>query len=91
MMSNDDLKKGAWTPEEVRRGREGPCVERPARECEGPGRLMIALPRPHCWTTWHMCPQDLLLKRLVDQLGPARWSIVAERIPGRSGKSCRLR
>ncbi|GBF98395.1 hypothetical protein Rsub_10790 [Raphidocelis subcapitata] len=35
--------------------------------------------------------EDVLLKRLVDQLGPARWSIVAERIPGRSGKSCRLR
>ncbi|KAI8474815.1 MAG: hypothetical protein J3K34DRAFT_517900 [Monoraphidium minutum] len=50
MLHADDLKKGAWTPDE-----------------------------------------DILLQRLVAQLGACRWSIVAERIPGRSGKSCRLR
>eukprot|EP00775_Hariotina_reticulata_P005340 gene5340-5577_t len=46
----EELKKGAWTPEE-----------------------------------------DEQLRRLVAVCGPAKWSVVAEKIKGRSGKSCRLR
>eukprot|EP00878_Enallax_costatus_P024890 GHUV01026584.1.p2 GENE.GHUV01026584.1~~GHUV01026584.1.p2 ORF type:complete len:129 (-),score=7.63 GHUV01026584.1:314-700(-) len=46
----EELKKGAWTPEE-----------------------------------------DILLRRLVESHGPQKWSVIAEKIKGRSGKSCRLR
>jgi len=35
--------------------------------------------------------EDEELKRLVADHGPQKWSVVAERIKGRSGKSCRLR
>ncbi|BAC57635.1 putative tuber-specific and sucrose-responsive element binding factor [Oryza sativa Japonica Group] len=35
--------------------------------------------------------EDALLTRLVAQHGPHRWSIISGAIPGRSGKSCRLR
>ncbi|XP_057488828.1 transcription factor MYB73-like [Actinidia eriantha] len=28
---------------------------------------------------------------LVDQHGPCNWAVISDRIPGRSGKSCRLR
>ncbi|CAN6330109.1 unnamed protein product [Urochloa humidicola] len=35
--------------------------------------------------------EDALLMRLVEQHGPHRWSLISAAIPGRSGKSCRLR
>ncbi|ONM34120.1 Transcription factor MYB44 [Zea mays] len=35
--------------------------------------------------------EDALLTRLVEQHGPHRWSLISAPIPGRSGKSCRLR
>ncbi|KAF0933680.1 hypothetical protein E2562_018909 [Oryza meyeriana var. granulata] len=35
--------------------------------------------------------EDALLTRLVAQHGPHRWSLISAAIPGRSGKSCRLR
>ena len=35
--------------------------------------------------------EDSLLTSLVDQHGPHRWSLISAAIPGRSGKSCRLR
>ncbi|KAL6613704.1 hypothetical protein ACP70R_035974 [Stipagrostis hirtigluma subsp. patula] len=35
--------------------------------------------------------EDALLTRLVEQHGPHRWSLISAAIPGRSGKSCRLR
>jgi hypothetical protein len=86
----DDYKKGAWMPEEV-----GPIGAGAASltGCVAPSKsTACGLPLAACRSQRHNINyQDLLLKRLVDQLGPARWSIVAERIPGRSGKSCRLR
>ncbi|GJN38992.1 hypothetical protein PR202_gb28081 [Eleusine coracana subsp. coracana] len=39
------------------------------------------------WST----EEDALLMRLVEQHGPQRWSAISAAIPGRSGKSCRLR
>lgn len=102
----DDIKKGAWTPEEVRwrpaaarqrrregflhapgpssgpcglrRGGGGPAVHRHRR---APQRSCPGAARP----------QDTLLRRLVMLNGPSKWSCVAEKIRGRSGKSCRLR
>lgn len=35
--------------------------------------------------------EDDLLRRLIKEHGVKKWSSVAEGIPGRSGKSCRLR
>ncbi|OVA01772.1 SANT/Myb domain [Macleaya cordata] len=35
--------------------------------------------------------EDKVLTRLVDQHGARNWSLVSRYIPGRSGKSCRLR
>ncbi|XP_058727366.1 transcription factor MYB54-like [Vicia villosa] len=35
--------------------------------------------------------EDAKLKALVAEHGPQNWNIIAENLPGRSGKSCRLR
>lgn len=35
--------------------------------------------------------EDARLKELVVQCGPQNWNLIAEKLPGRSGKSCRLR
>ncbi|XP_042452973.1 transcription factor CSA-like [Zingiber officinale] len=35
--------------------------------------------------------EDAKLKQLVYQYGPQNWNLIAEELPGRSGKSCRLR
>ncbi|KAI3777142.1 hypothetical protein L1987_46936 [Smallanthus sonchifolius] len=35
--------------------------------------------------------EDQMLQQLVEKYGPRNWSLVGKTIPGRSGKSCRLR
>ena len=35
--------------------------------------------------------EDAILSRLVNKFGARNWSLIAKGIPGRSGKSCRLR
>lgn len=35
--------------------------------------------------------EDSALQQLVDKYGPRNWSLIGKGIPGRSGKSCRLR
>ncbi|XP_075500390.1 transcription factor MYB73-like [Primulina tabacum] len=35
--------------------------------------------------------EDDLLRKLVEEHGPRNWSLISNGIPGRSGKSCRLR
>ncbi|XP_072970375.1 transcription factor MYB54-like [Typha angustifolia] len=35
--------------------------------------------------------EDDKLRRLVEEYGPQNWNSIAEMLPGRSGKSCRLR
>lgn len=35
--------------------------------------------------------EDAVLTELVNKFGPRNWSMIASGIPGRSGKSCRLR
>lgn len=35
--------------------------------------------------------EDELLRQLIKEYGPKNWSIIANGIRGRSGKSCRLR
>jgi myb proto-oncogene protein len=38
-----------------------------------------------------MLQEDDLLRRLIGEYGPKNWSVIANGIKGRSGKSCRLR
>lgn len=40
--------------------------------------------------TWSR-EEDVMLSELVEKFGPRNWSSMARSIPGRSGKSCRLR
>lgn len=40
--------------------------------------------------TWSS-QEDVVLSDLVEKFGPRNWSLIARSIPGRSGKSCRLR
>ncbi|XP_073298709.1 transcription factor MYB56-like [Primulina huaijiensis] len=48
--------------------------------------------RPKVCSRGHWRPQeDAKLKDLVAQFGPQNWNIIAEKLEGRSGKSCRLR
>lgn len=35
--------------------------------------------------------EDVILSRLVSKFGARNWSLIARGIPGRTGKSCRLR
>ncbi|KAL2464475.1 transcription factor CSA-like [Forsythia ovata] len=43
-------------------------------------------------TRGHWRPhEDAKLKELVSQYGPQNWNLIAEKLEGRSGKSCRLR
>ncbi|KAJ3679118.1 hypothetical protein LUZ60_017129 [Juncus effusus] len=35
--------------------------------------------------------EDALLRHLVQKHGPKNWSVISRAVPGRSGKSCRLR
>ncbi|CAM8968098.1 unnamed protein product [Rhodiola kirilowii] len=45
-----------------------------------------------CSSRGHWRPaEDAKLKELVDQFGPHNWNLIAEYLPARSGKSCRLR
>lgn len=40
--------------------------------------------------TWSS-EEDMVLTRLVTEFGPRNWSVIAQGVPGRSAKSCRLR
>lgn len=52
------------------------------------GRSMSQVPdRTGPWTP----DEDAVLIRAVARLGPQNWSAIAGKIPGRNGKSCRLR
>ncbi|MQL76534.1 hypothetical protein Taro_008929 [Colocasia esculenta] len=39
---------------------------------------------------WRSC-EDEKLRQLVEKYGPQNWNLIAEKLEGRSGKSCRLR
>lgn len=54
-----------------------------AAEDGGGARVKVRGP----WST----AEDAILTELVKKFGPRNWSMIAAGIPGRSGKSCRLR
>jgi hypothetical protein len=93
----DDLKKGAWTPQvrasgfrgaRRRDAREFPCLDPRSQHSPSKNKtthLLASNAGPQ------RQQEDTLLQSLVEAHGPQKWSVVAERIKGRSGKSCRLR
>ncbi|XP_078446682.1 transcription factor MYB1-like [Wolffia australiana] len=68
------------------------CVEGASEECDGlRGSLDDArTPENRVKGPWSSS-EDEILHDLVNKFGPRNWSLVARAIPGRSGKSCRLR
>ncbi|KAL1531098.1 MYB-related transcription factor [Salvia divinorum] len=69
-----------WQIEKANKSRnEGPQFEEIARKSKVCARGHW---RPH---------EDARLKELVAQFGPQNWNLIAEKLEGRSGKSCRLR
>ena len=77
--SQEDFKKGAWTPE-VRKN------EASTMRCWPAARHRPRSPGPA-----GTAQEDELLTQLIDEYGAKNWSIIASGITGRSGKSCRLR
>jgi myb proto-oncogene protein len=64
------------------------CTQRSGGAGAGPNcmRLRRALRLPCA-----PAQEDDTLRRQVAKLGARNWSLIAKAIPGRSGKSCRLR
>ncbi|KAL8167602.1 hypothetical protein V2J09_009101 [Rumex salicifolius] len=54
--------------------------------CEEVVKASISCPRGH----WRPAEDDKL-RKLVHQFGPQNWNSIADKLQGRSGKSCRLR
>ncbi|KZV24683.1 myb-like protein Q [Dorcoceras hygrometricum] len=61
--------------------------------CSGKDLTKIATNSPpKVWARGHWKPaEDTKLKELVAFYGPQNWNLIAEKLEGRSGKSCRLR
>ncbi|KAG9458511.1 hypothetical protein H6P81_003019 [Aristolochia fimbriata] len=68
--------------EEKKEGEEGESFSGKDQDC-GQSKLCA---RGH----WRPA-EDAKLKELVAQYGPQNWNLIAEKLEGRSGKSCRLR
>ncbi|ESQ44877.1 hypothetical protein EUTSA_v10010431mg [Eutrema salsugineum] len=64
---------------------EAELAELAAGDSSGGGGIKSKVKGP--WST----EEDAVLTKLVSKLGPRNWSLIARGIPGRSGKSCRLR
>ncbi|KAK4485595.1 hypothetical protein RD792_008238 [Penstemon davidsonii] len=63
--------------------------EREARGNIGIGKSTV---RTKICARGHWRPhEDIKLKELVTHFGPQNWNLIAEKLEGRSGKSCRLR
>ena len=48
------------------------------------------VPKPKKRRPWTK-EEDALVKKLVDNHGPSKWTFIAEHLPGRIGKQCRER
>ncbi|KAG0592126.1 hypothetical protein KC19_1G227300 [Ceratodon purpureus] len=74
--------------EEMEPGMSGDEMkESTSEEMDHPGSVQSKLcPRGH----WRPA-EDEKLRELVSQYGPQNWNLIAEKLLGRSGKSCRLR
>ncbi|KAL0332661.1 UNVERIFIED_CONTAM: Transcription factor CSA [Sesamum calycinum] len=48
--------------------------------------------KTECYSKWRWTrKEDNLLRTLVKRYGPRSWDLIADNIPGRTGKSCRIR
>jgi hypothetical protein len=86
MLSYDgeELTKGSWTPEVG-------CSCLPWALWVWLGVLQVPLLTCAVACLLHFLQEDEALRKQVARLGPRNWSLIAKAIPGRSGKSCRLR
>ena len=62
--------------------------QRAAGLCGPPQQLAMKQPRSR---TDPMAQEDKLLMDLISRHGTGNWSVIARELPGRNGKSCRLR
>ncbi|XP_051124348.1 transcription factor MYB54-like isoform X2 [Andrographis paniculata] len=62
-----------------------------SRSSSGGGSKNNSSPRGTCPRGHWRPAEDDKLRRLVHQYGPQNWNSIAEKLQGRSGKSCRLR
>lgn len=78
----EDTTKGPWTAEVC-----AACCLLPGAACAAclPARRSVPSPRLPA------SQEDEKLTKLVHKHGPRNWSLMSKSIPGRSGKSCRLR
>ncbi|PUZ57269.1 hypothetical protein GQ55_5G416400 [Panicum hallii var. hallii] len=77
----------AAVPEEVYHGH----VEEPEEVSTGRGHGGSSGQGKLCARGHWRPAEDAKLKELVEQHGPQNWNLIAEKLDGRSGKSCRLR
>ncbi|RLN25388.1 hypothetical protein C2845_PM07G06410 [Panicum miliaceum] len=82
-----DEQKPAAVPEEVYHGH----VEDPEEASCGRGHGGGSGQGKLCARGHWRPAEDAKLKELVAQHGPQNWNLIAEKLEGRSGKSCRLR
>lgn len=79
----EEHTKGSWTPEVGLQG--------PARGLQVLGLLQVPLLTCAVVCLLHVLQEDDALRKQVDRMGARSWSEIAKAIPGRTGKSCRLR
>lgn len=66
-------------------------IECSGSQAEGFGMKSVAASREDRVKGPWSPEEDAILSRLVAKFGPRNWSLIARGVPGRSGKSCRLR
>ncbi|XP_078444768.1 transcription factor MYB105-like [Wolffia australiana] len=82
----NNVGKPVWTVCLERRDTEGAAMGLGVGDKGGEMGLIKLSSRGH----WRPA-EDAKLRELVALYGPQNWNIIAEKLPGRSGKSCRLR
>jgi myb proto-oncogene protein len=86
----EETTKGSWTPEgEAWDATAAPAGAPQAPPLTPPAACVGARAPPLPPTA--AAAEDESLRRQVSKLGARNWSLIAKVIPGRSGKSCRLR
>jgi hypothetical protein len=84
----EDVAKGPWTPIVSCEGMAGPAATARARRLAG---CVPPPPQPANGELSGDSQEDQLLREMVSRHGARNWSLIAQSLRGRSGKSCRLR
>ncbi|RAL48456.1 hypothetical protein DM860_005880 [Cuscuta australis] len=69
----------------------GPSLGSEEQDAGEEGEGNYSRPTKFCARDHWRSHEDARLRELVSEQGPQSWNRIAEKIPGRSGKSCRLR